>query len=198
MTNTQELQQAKALTNTKCPYNDMDPLIAKFRNQAIKACRRYNFLVNSQNDYQLSILKGIFQQMGEDVYIEPNFYCEFGFNLSLGSHIYINHDMVILDCAQVTIGNHVWIGPKVGLYCANHAEDPVRRAHDEVTSQPICIKDGVWLGASVVVLPGVTIGENSIIGAGSVVTKDIPANVVAVGNPCKVVRPLRIDEIKQA
>ena len=197
MTNTKELQQARALTNMKRPYNDMDPLIAKFRNQAIKECRRYNFLVNAQNDYQLSILEGIFQQIGVDVYIEPNFYCEFGFNLSLGSHIYINHDLVILDCAQVTIGNHVWIGPKVGLYCANHAEDPVRRANYEVTSKPICIKDGVWLGASVVVLPGVTIGENSIIGAGSVVTQDIPANVVVVGNPCQVVRPLRIDEVQE-
>lgn len=91
--------------------------------------------------------------------------------------------MVILDCNEVTIGDLVYIGPKVGLYCANHAEDPVERANHQVYAKPIHISDSV--------LPGVTIGENSIIGTGSVVTKDIPANVIAAGNPCRVIRGIQ-------
>ncbi|MEK1352395.1 sugar O-acetyltransferase [Limosilactobacillus fermentum] len=146
-----DAKRVQAITNTGQAYDDVDPLVEAARNHAIKECRRYNFLVNSQNKYDYSILKGLFNKMGEENYIEPNFMCESGLNISLGSNVYINHDMVILDCNEVTIGDH--------------------------------ISDSV--------LPGVTIGENSIIGAGSVVTKDIPANVIAAGNPCRVIRGIQ-------
>lgn len=178
-----DAKRVQAITNMGQAYDDVDPLVEAARNHAIKECRRYNFLVNSQNKYDYSILKGLFNKMGEENYIEPNFMCELGLNILLGSNVYINHDIVILDCNEVTIGDHVYIGPKVGLYCANHAEDPVGRANHQVYAKPIHISNSV--------LPEVTIGENSIIGAGSVVTKDIPANVIAAGNPCRVIRGIQ-------
>lgn len=181
-------KEVKAITNNGLQYDDMDKNVEIARNHAIKQCRRYNFLINSENNYDYSILKELFHSFGENVYIESNFYCEFGFNISIGNNVYLNHDMVILDCNEVTIGNDVYVGPKVGLYGANHAEDPIERAEHVVYAKPIHIGDKVWLGAGVHVLQGVTIGQNSIIGAGSVVTKDIPANVIAAGNPCKVIR----------
>ncbi|MGM0123171.1 maltose O-acetyltransferase [Enterococcus sp. AZ194] len=184
-------EQVKALTNEGAPYDDMDKQVDTVRAHALKECRRYNFLVNSENKYEPSILKNLFHKMGENVHIESNFLCEFGFNISLGNNIYLNHDMVILDCNEVTIGDDVYVGPRVGLYGANHAEDPIERAEHIVYAKPIHIGDKVWLGAGVHVLQGVTIGENTIIGAGSVVTKDIPANVIAAGNPCKVIRPIK-------
>lgn len=186
-----DIAYIKALTNQGEHYDDMDQWVEKYRKQAIKECRKYNFLINSENKYDISILKNLFNQMGDNVYIESNFNCEFGFNISLGDNIYINHDLVILDCNEVTIGNDVYIGPKVGLFCANHAEDPVDRANHEVYAKPIHIADKVWIGGHVAVLQGVSIGKNSIIGAGSVVTKDIPANVIAAGNPCQVIRPIK-------
>ena len=186
-----DTKQVQSITNTGQPYNDVDPLVEAARNHAIKECRRYNFLVNSESKYDQAILKKLFNKMGDNNYIESNFMCELGLNISLGSDIYINHDMVILDCNEVTIGNHVYIGPKVGLYCANHAEDPVERANHQVYAKPIHINNNVWLGGGVIVLSGVTIGENSIVGVGSVVTKDIPANVIAAGNPCRVIRGIQ-------
>ncbi|MGX6978056.1 sugar O-acetyltransferase [Vagococcus elongatus] len=192
------IEEVKALINSGAPYDDAGAEVAKLRNIAIKECRRYNFLVNSENRYDLAILKNILNDVGTDVYIEPNFFCEFGFNISIGHHVYINHDMVILDCNKVTIGDNVYIGPKVGLYGANHAEDPIERTElNIVYSKPIHIGDKVWLGGGTSVLQGVSIGENSIIGAGSVVTKDIPANVIAAGNPCKVIRPIKKADQKQ-
>lgn len=192
------IEEIKMLINSGAPYDDAGEEVAELRHQAIRECRRYNFLVNSENRYDLSILKKILNSIGEDIYIEPNFFCEFGFNISIGNHVYINHDMVILDCNEVTIGDNVYIGPKVGLYGANHAEDPIERTEFNIVySKPIHIGDKVWLGGGTSVLQGVSIGENSIIGAGSVVTKDIPANVIAAGNPCKVIRPIKKADQKQ-
>ncbi|MEO1772153.1 MULTISPECIES: sugar O-acetyltransferase [Enterococcus] len=191
------IETVKKMINSGEPYDDMDAGVEAIRAKAIQECRRYNFLVNSENKYDLSILQGLLHSIGEDVYIESNFLCEFGFNISIGSNVYINHDLIILDCNQVTIGNGVYIAPRVGMYGANHAEDPIERAEDHIVySKPIKIGDRVWLGAGVHVLQGVTVGENTIIGAGSVVTKDIPANVIAAGNPCKVIRPIRESDRK--
>lgn len=188
--------EIKAVINSGEMYDDANFYIDKARSEAIAACRKYNKKVNNDNTYDMSLIKDLLAEVGENVYIEPNFFCEFGFNIKIGNNIYFNHDMVILDCNEVTIGNGVYIGPKVGLYAANHAEDPVERANNGVYSKPITIKDNVWMGGNVQVGPGVTIGENSIIGMGSVVVKDIPANVVAVGNPCRVIRPVKENEVK--
>lgn len=185
------IDKIKELTRSGEAYNDMDPDVDECRKFAIGECRRYNFLINSQNKYEPTILENILGNVGSNVFIESDFLCEFGFNISFGDNVYVNHDMIILDCHEVKIGSNVWIGPRVGLYGANHAEDPVERANFSVTGKPITIEDNVWLGAGVHVLQGVTIGENCVIGAGSVVTKDVPANTVSAGNPCRVIRPIK-------
>ena len=112
----------------------------------------------------------------------------------MGSHVEINHNCVILDCAQVTFGDHVFIGPNCGFYTAGHPLDAQTRNAGLEFARPITVGDSVWFGGNVTVLPGVTIGSGSVIGAGSVVSRDIPPNVIAVGNPCRVVRTILPEE----
>ncbi|GAB2547369.1 sugar O-acetyltransferase [Gracilibacillus alcaliphilus] len=190
------IEEVKQMVNTGEMYDDAHPDVDRLRKDAIAACRRYNKKVNDDNEYDYTILKKLFDHLGDNVLVESNFRCEFGFNISIGSNVYINHDMIILDCNQVSIGNDVYIGPRAGLYAANHAEDPIERINGGVYAKPITIGDRVWLGGDVQVTQGVTIGDNSIVGAGSVVTKDIPANVVAAGNPCRVIREIRESDMK--
>ncbi|MBP3284244.1 MAG: sugar O-acetyltransferase [Clostridia bacterium] len=119
----------------------------------------------------------------------PNFYCDYGFNIEIGENFYSNHNLVILDANKVKIGDYVQIGPNCGIYTSGHPLDSETRMKLEF-AKPITIGNHVWLGGNVCVMPGVTIGDNTVIGAGSVVTKDIPANVVAVGNPCRVIKKI--------
>lgn len=114
--------------------------------------------------------------MGNNVNFEPNFRCEFGINIIIGDNFFANFDCVMLDCNQITIGNNVLLGPRVGIYTGNHATHPDDRIAGGCYAQPVTIKDNVWIGAGVHILGGVTIGKNSTIGAGSVVTKDIPVS----------------------
>ena len=122
--------------------------------------------------------------------IEPNFFCDYGYNISLGNNFYANHNLVILDCAPVEFGDNVFIGPNCGFYTAEHPIDAETRNKGLEFARPIKIGNNVWFGGNVTVLGGVTIGDNAVIGAGSVVTKDIPANVVAVGNPCRILKAI--------
>lgn len=128
--------------------------------------------------------------MGNEVWIEPDFRCEFGKNISIGNNVYINFGCIILDCSEVIIGDHVLIGPNLGIYAVNHGFDPEERIAGACMGKPVHIEDNVWISGDVKILAGVTIGEGSIIGAGSIVTKNIPARVIAAGNPCKVIRPI--------
>ena len=120
--------------------------------------------------------------------IEPDFFCDYGYNITTGKDFYINHNCVILDCAKVTFGKNVCIGPNCGFYTPEHPLKAEERIKDLEWAKPITIGDNVWLGGNVTVLAGVNIGDNAVIGAGSVVVKDIPSNVVAVGNPCKPIK----------
>ena len=117
----------------------------------------------------------------------PNFYCDYGFNIEIGENFYSNHNLVILDANKVIFGDNVQIGPNCGFYISGHPLDKETRKELEF-AKPIKVGNNVWFGGNVCVMPGITIGDNTVIGAGSVVTKDIPANVVAVGNPCKVIK----------
>ncbi|WP_409440492.1 sugar O-acetyltransferase [Pseudomonas sp.] len=135
-------------------------------------------------------MKTLLGKTGEHVLIEALFHCDYGYNIELGENFYSNVNLVILDCAKVSIGRNVFIAPNVGLYTAGHPLDAERRNQGLEYAHPITIGDNVWIGGGVTVLPGVTIGEGAVIGAGSVVTKDIPAHVVAVGNPCRVLRTI--------
>ena len=157
----------------------------------------YNALPTSEPEKREAILRRAFGEVGEKPWIESPFQCDIGFTTRLGNNVYINHNCVFLDAGGITIGNRVMIGPNVGIYTPEHAFDPVLRAQGYEISEPVTIGDNVWIGGSVVILGGVTIGENTIIGAGSVVTHDIPANVIAVGNPCRVLREISEEDKKQ-
>ncbi|MCT2564128.1 sugar O-acetyltransferase [Chryseobacterium sp. pc1-10] len=151
-------------------------------------CLEYNQLKNSDAENRSRLIRKILGKAREHVCIEPNFWCDYGYNIEVGESFYANHNLTILDCAKVTFGDNVFIGPNCSFYTAGHPLDAKQRNEGLEYAHPIIVGDNVWLGGNVVVLPGVSIGNNSVIGAGSVVTKDIPDNAVAVGNPCKVIK----------
>lgn len=171
-------------------YNDFDSDLFQRRIAAKKLFRAYNRTEDEEVGLRNQILRQLFKKLGENVWIEPDFRCEFGKNITVEDHVYINFGCVILDCAEVTIGAHALLGPNIGLYAVNHAADAEERISGGCSGKPIRIGKNVWLGGDVKVLAGVTIGDNTIIGAGSIVTKDIPPDVIAVGNPCRVIRKI--------
>lgn len=157
-------------------------------------CQEYNNLPIKDLNTRREFIKKIFRKTGSYVNIEPNFWCDYGYRTELGENFYANHGLVILDAGKVTFGNDVFIGPNCGFHTSGHPIDYERRNKGLEYAYPIVVGNNVWLGASVQVLPGVTIGDNVVIGAGSIVTKDIPSNSVAVGNPCKVIRKITEEE----
>ena len=144
------------------------------------------------SDFELlgSIVKRLIPDSGEGIFINPPFRCDYGFHIKTGKNLYINYNCVILDVAQVTIGDNVQIAPNVAIYTAGHPVHPVSRNSKYEYGIPIVIGNNVWIGGNTVICPGVTIGDNAVIGAGSVVTKDIPQNAIAAGNPCRVIRTI--------
>ena len=171
-------------------YNDFDNDLFQRRIAAKKLFRKYNKTEDEEVELRNQIMNDLFRYVGKDVWIEPDFRCEFGKNITIEDNVYINFGCVILDCAEVTIGANTLLGPNIGLYPVNHAIDAEERIHGGCIGKPIHIGKNVWFGGDVKVLAGVTIGDNTIIGTGSIVTKDIPSNVIAVGNPCKVIREI--------
>ena len=157
--------------------------------ELIKAKKLYNNLCIEDIEKGNEIIKKLFSKTGNEFMIMPNFYCDYGFNIEIGEKFYSNHNLVILDANKVTFGNNVQIGPNCGFYTSGHPIDKETRRKAEF-AKPIVVGNDVWIGGNVCVMPGVTIGDNTIIGAGSVVTKDIPSNVVAVGNPCKIIKDI--------
>ncbi|MCI8291258.1 MAG: sugar O-acetyltransferase [Clostridia bacterium] len=153
-------------------------------------CFQYNNINPLDREKREKIIKKLFGGTGEHVLVESNFYCDYGYNIYVGENFYMNHNCVILDGAKVEFGDNVFIGPNCGFYTAGHPiEIELRNAGLEY-AKPIRVGDNVWFGGNVVVLPGGTIGNNVTIGAGSIVTKDIPDGCIAYGNPCKVVRKI--------
>jgi maltose O-acetyltransferase len=137
-----------------------------------------------------ALLVSLFARFGEETVLKPTLRCDYGFNISIGDRTFVNYDCVFLDCNRITIGDEVQIAPGVHIYTATHpTEAKVRRSGLEY-ALPVSVGDGAWLGGGTIVCPGVSIGENTVVGAGSVVTRDLPANVVAAGNPCRVLRQL--------
>ena len=171
-------------------YNDFDQDLFNRRVEAKKLFRIYNRTEDDETDKRSDIMRRLFKAVGKNVWIEPDFRCEFGKNISIGDDVYINFGCVILDCGQVKIGNEVLIGPNVGIYDANHALDAEERMDGALLPGKVTIGNRVWIGGGTIILPNVTIGDNTVIGAGSIVTHDIPSGVVAVGNPCHVLREI--------
>lgn len=150
----------------------------------------YNRLRPSQKEERTEALKRLLGKTGKELIIEPPFACDYGYNIEVGENFYSNVNLVILDGAKVSIGDNVFIAPNVGIYTAGHPLDTAQRNQGLEYARPVTIGNNVWVGAGVNILPGVTIGDDTVIGAGSVVTKDIPSGVLAVGNPCRVIRSI--------
>ena len=150
----------------------------------------YNKTREHETDIRKTLLEQLFYKVGENIYIEPPFRCDYGYNITVGENFYANYDCIILDVSKVSIGNNVLFGPRVCIYTAGHPIVAASRNEGLEFGLPISIGDDVWLGGNVIVNPGITIGSNVVIGSGSVVTKDIPDDSLAVGNPCKVIRKI--------
>lgn len=168
------------------------------RQRAKSLLFEFNNLHPTKIDERNAIIKELFGSVGDNFFIEPPFRADYGYNIHWGDRSYSNYNLTVLDCAKVTIGNDVLIAPNVNLFAAGHPINVEQRVSGLEYAYPITIKDNVWICGGVTVNPGVTIGENTIIGSGSVVTKDIPANVIAAGNPCKVLRNLTEEEMKRS
>ena len=172
------------------PSDDRDEEVEVRRLVAKRLFRAYNRTTETDVEVREKIKTELFRSVGKNVFIEPDFICELGSNITIGDNVFINFGCIIFDMGEVTIGNNAMFGPRVGIYTTNHAFDAEERIANVVVSKPIHIGNRVWLSADVKIVQGVTIGDNSIIGAGSVVTKDIPPNVIAAGNPCRVIREI--------
>lgn len=151
----------------------------------------FNHTRPTETDKRRALMKEMFAELGEDCYIEPPFYSNFGgAHVHLGNRVYCNFAVTMVDDTHIYIGDNTMIAPNVTIATAGHPVLPELREYDYQYNIPVHIGHTCWIGAGAVILPGVTVGDNTVIGAGSVVTKDIPANVVAVGNPCRVLRPI--------
>lgn len=175
-------------------YNAMDYSMLKMRQENNKKTEAYSRITINTLSYKDRIAKAIVKEFGENANIIPPFTCDYGCNVKVGNNTVINHSGVFLDTNEINIGKHALIGPKSGLYGAIHPFDVEARNEGIEKAKTINIGDGAWLGGKVTVVPGVSIGKHSVIGAGSVVTKDIPDDVVAVGNPCRVIRKITEDD----
>ncbi len=181
-------QKARMLSGRLYRADDAELLAARRRAQTL--VEAYNLTAQSDAPRRRALLEQLLGAVGADVTIEPRFACDYGFNVRVGSRVFVNYDCVLLDCAPIVLGDDVQVAPRVQLYTAEHPLDPTLRRSGAEYALPITIGDNVWLGGGVIVCPGVTIGRDAVIGAGSVVTRDVPAGVLAVGNPCRVVRDL--------
>ncbi|MCD8089427.1 MAG: sugar O-acetyltransferase [Clostridiales bacterium] len=174
-------------------YDPGDEVLTKDRTLCKDLCFDYNSLRPSEEAEGKEILKKLLGKTEEHFYITAPFYCDYGYNISLGNYFYSNHNLVILDCARVTIGDNVLIGPNCGIYTAAHPVKAEERLKGLEFAEPITIEDNVWIGGGVQILPGVTIGKNSVIGSGSVVTRSVPPDTMAAGNPCRPIKNYKND-----
>ena len=168
-------------------YNPVSPKLVLDRDKASRILSKYNRRTFHEVNMQNRLMKKLIKTNG-NFWVKPPFYCDYGYNIAIGKDVMINFNCIFLDVCPITIGNHTLIGPNTQIYTACHSLDSKERQENKEFGKPVHIGDNVWIGGSVVILAGITIGENTVIGAGSVVTKDIPANSIAVGNPCKVIK----------
>ena len=170
-------------------YIAADEELTAERNRARKLILAYNRTMPDDMETRNNILEQLIKAKGA-AYIEPPFYCDYGYNIEAGENFYANFNCVILDVNSVKIGGNVLLGPNVQIYTATHPLDPAARLTGRELARPVVIGDNVWIGGGAIICPGVRIGDHSTIGPGSVVTRDIPDRVFAAGNPCKIIRVL--------
>lgn len=168
------------------PYRPGDVQLCEERSKAQRLMRAYNQTIVDDIEVRGPLLNQLLGAIGEDVAIRPPFYVDYGSNIYIGSNVFMNYGCVILDVCKVTIGDHCQIGPGVQIYAADHPRDPSERKSGIEFGRPVTIGENVWMGGHAIVLPGVTIGDDAIVGAGSVVSRDVPAGAIVTGNPARV------------
>lgn len=171
-------------------YDALDKQLSDERLKTRLLIKQLNDTAENETEARSRILTELIPHAGKGLWLQPPFYCDYGSNMILGEKVFFNFNCVVLDVTYVTIGSRTLFGPNVQIYTATHPMDHKERATGLEYAKPIKIGEDVWVGGSVVICPGVTIGDRSVIGAGSVVTKDIPDDVFAAGNPCRVIRSL--------
>jgi maltose O-acetyltransferase len=170
-------------------YNPLDPELVAGRNRARDLCQSLNATRDADQDERRRILRELFGAGGESVWMQPPFFCDYGTNIELGERVFFNFNCVVLDVCPVRIGDFTLFGPAVQIYTPMHPMDAKLRREQEF-GKPVEIGSDVWVGGGAIILPGVRIGSKAVIGAGSVVTRDIPDAVFAAGNPCRVIRDI--------
>ena len=171
-------------------YDALDPELAAARTRARDLCQLLNATSESEQDARRRILVELMAKGGETVWMQPPFYCDYGSNIELGERVFFNFNCVVLDVCAVRIGDYTMFGPAVQIYTPLHPLDAALRRKQEY-GKPVEIGSDVWVGGGALILPGVRIGSRAVIGAGSVVTRDVPGGVFAAGNPCRVIREIR-------
>jgi maltose O-acetyltransferase len=168
-------------------YDPLDSELVAARNRARDLCQKLNVTREVEHEERRAILRELFGVGGESVWMQPPFYCDYGSNIELGERVFFNFNCVVLDVCRVRIGSFTLFGPAVQIYTAMHPMNAELRRRQEF-AKPIDIGADVWVGGGAVILPGIRIGSETVIGAGSVVTRDLPERVFAAGNPCRVIR----------
>lgn len=171
-------------------YRAADPELEADHARAQALLERFNATTHEEADERRALLRELLGSVGDGVEIKPPFRCDYGTNISLGAGTFVNYDCVVLDVVDVRVGANCQIGPRVQLLAAEHPVDPVARRAGWESGAPIRLGDNVWLGGGVIVCPGVAIGDDTVVGAGAVVTRDLPAGVVAAGVPARVLRSI--------
>lgn len=164
-----------------------DPELRKLREKAESLCFRFNHTPPEEGEKRQTLLRELIPDQGEGCTVKPPFLCDYGCFIHMGQNVFLNYDCKLVDGGAIKIGNDVLIGPGCTIVTANHAVNPDKRKQGYMRLKSVIIEDNVWIGAGVMICPGVTIGKNSVIGAGSVVVRDIPEDCIAVGNPCRVI-----------
>jgi maltose O-acetyltransferase len=170
-------------------YDPLDPELVRARDRARDLCQDLNATREADQELRRRILRELFGVGGDSVWMQPPFFCDYGSNIVLGERVFFNFNCVVLDVCRVTVGDFTLFGPAVQVYTATHPLNAALRRKQEF-AKPIEIGSDVWIGGGVILCPGVKIGSRSVIGAGSVVTRDIPEGVLAAGNPCRVIREI--------
>jgi maltose O-acetyltransferase len=171
-------------------YLAADPELVEAYGRAQALLAAFNAIRGDEEASARPVLAQLVGFLGEGAVVRPTLRCDYGINIAIGARTFINYDCILLDCNRIQIGEDVQIAPGVHIYTATHPLDAATRRSGLEAAMPVRIEDGVWLGGGTIVCPGVTIGTNTVVGAGSVVTKSLPANVLAAGNPCRIIRCL--------
>lgn len=172
------------------PYNSFDQELIELREEARLLTEEFNKTSIKDVDKRTELLKKLFGSTGENIYIEPTFNCDYGCNIHVGNNFFVNYNTVILDVAEVRIGENCFIAPQVGIYTATHPIDPIQRTSGVEYGKPVTIGDNCWIGGNATINPGVTLGNNVVVASGAVVTKSFGDNVVIAGNPAKVIKEI--------